>query len=62
MSRRDRDPLISLRTLVIFTLAALVAAGAGVLTFASDRQVAPAVLVAGGAFAAACLFLHQIVQ
>lgn len=59
---RDRDSLVSLRTLVILALATLVAIAAGALAYLSEESLSQAVLAAGAAFAAASLFLHQITQ
>jgi hypothetical protein len=59
---RDREPLVSLRTLVILSLATLIAISAGALTLASGSPLPQAALAAGAAFAGTSLFLHQVTQ
>jgi hypothetical protein len=54
--------LLSLRSAFVLTLALLVALAAGGLLYAAHHSIAPAVLGAGGAFAASVTFLNWVIE
>lgn len=56
-----KQPILSLRSAVLVLGAVLVGAGAGALTFMSNRSLASAVFVGAAAFAAALLWFDRIV-
>jgi heme A synthase len=63
MSSKQADTKpISTRSAVIMALALLVAIGAGLLTYLSERSLPASVLTAGGAWAAAVVFFNTIID
>ncbi len=59
---RDQDPLLTVRTALIFLFAILTAVGAGVLTCLAGGPPAAAALVAAGALASGVKFFHWLIN
>ncbi|MEW2620776.1 hypothetical protein [Streptomyces sp. NPDC048106] len=57
----DREPLLSERSALIFTLAGLAGVGAGILTAWKGGGPAAAVLVGAAAFGSATYFFRSII-
>jgi hypothetical protein len=54
-------PLLTVRSTLILLLGALAGIGAGTLTYASNRDLAAAVLAGGGAAAGATVAFHVLI-
>jgi hypothetical protein len=57
----DRDPLLSLRSAVVFALGGLVGIGAVIVTLWGGNGSAAAMLAGGGAFGGGVLFFHSVI-
>lgn len=55
-------PLLTLRTLVLLTVALLMGVTAGVLTFGNTASMAGAVLAGAAGFGATLKLLHELVE
>jgi hypothetical protein len=55
-------PLLTIRTTLVFLLAVLTGTGAGLLAYFASHAAAEAVLVGGGATAAAIRFFHWLIR
>ncbi|MEV6477028.1 hypothetical protein [Streptomyces sp. NPDC051657] len=63
MERRDRsqEPLLSLRSAVVFLIGVQAAAAAGILTFAAGSPWSTSALAAGAAFGATVAFIRSVI-
>ncbi|MFD7973019.1 hypothetical protein [Streptomyces clavifer] len=63
MVRRDRsqEPLLSLRSAVVFLIGFQAAAAAGILTFAAGSPLSTSALAGGAAFGAAVAFTRSVI-
>lgn len=64
MARNDRsqEPLLSLRSAVVFLISLQAAAAAGFLTYASGNPLAAAALAGGAAFGATVAFARSAIS
>ncbi|MET9182982.1 hypothetical protein ABZX88_32965 [Kitasatospora aureofaciens] len=62
MTNNNQGPLLGQRAAVILLLGVMCGAAAGVLTVLSGAAPATGFLTAGGAFAAAVIFFHAIIE
>jgi hypothetical protein len=65
MSTRETPaarPLLTLRTLVLILVAAIVGASAVALTIVAEGSLATAALAGAGSFAASLKLLHELVE
>lgn len=56
------QPLLSLRSAMVLLLGVLVATGAGIATYLSERSLPAATLAAGAGFGAGEMFFHTIIS
>ena len=59
---RSQEPLLSLRSAVVFLISLQAAGVAGFLTYAAGNPLATAALASGAAFGATVAFVHSAIS